>query len=348
MKKEADMYSNSKYYVSLIGIVMFLTNLFAQAPDIEWSKTYGDIDHDKGYSVKLTDNGYIISGYKSTGWWHDYYLVKTDLSGDSIWTRTYCAQGQEFTHEFGYDVQQTSDKGYIICGYTLNGFDIYIVKTDTLGEIVWTKFYGEPSSDDIGWHIEKTSDSGYVVIGCRLLSGRPYDYNVWLLKLDAEGDTIWTKTFGGTENGEYGKTIQQTSDGYFITAHITNGSDYYAVYLIKTDFQGNVLWTTIHNENYYVEAMYGRPTSDKGYIVTGRCESFYGPGGWYDIYLAKFDSLGNHLWTKKHGTGQPFDSECGNSIQQTADNGYIIAGTWFNSYEHDIYLVRTDSEGDVL
>ena len=156
-----------------------------------------------------------------------------------------------------------------------------------------------------------------------------------------EGSTLWTQTYGGS-NSDWSKSVQQTSDGgYIIAGHTESfGAGESDVYLIKTDSSGNTLWTQTYggSNSDYGESV--QQTSDGGYIIAGRTESF--GAGQFDVYLIKTDSSGNTLWTQTYG-GSGTDS--GDSVQQTTDGGYIIAGwtTSFDAGQYDVYLIKTDA-----
>jgi hypothetical protein len=159
------------------------------------------------------------------------------------------------------------------------------------------------------------------------------------------GDTLWTRAYGGS-GSQYGRSIQQTSDGGYIIAGRTKyGEDSYDVFLLKTDFSGDALWTRTYGGSDWDEAYSVQQTSDGGYIVAGLTESF--GAGLSDVYLLKIDSSGDTLWTRTYGGS---DYEVGYSVQQTSDGGYIIAGLTesFGAGLSDVYLVRTDSSGDTL
>ena len=208
-------------------------------------RTYGGTDYDHGYSVQQTaDGGYIIAGctWSFGAGDNDVYLIKTNASGDNLWTRTYGG----INDDEGWSVQQTSDSGYIVAGWTMSfgagEADVYLIKANASGDTQWTRTYGG-FSDDEGYSVQQTSDGGYVIAGETYSFGAGYR-DVYLIKTSASGDTLWTRTYGGT-NGDWGYSVQQTSDsGYIIAGSTTSfgagGSD---VYLIKTDANGNVAVT---------------------------------------------------------------------------------------------------------
>jgi hypothetical protein len=213
--------------------------------DTLWTKTYEDtFVVAGGHSVKQTfEGGYIIAGFaRYFGLWNDVYLIKTDSLGETLWTRAYDYNNN--TEDIGISVQQTSDGGFIIAGLTSNTphelKDIFMIKTDSLGDTLWTKTYGNNDEDWVN-SVDQTTDGGYIIAG-NIGYYSPDSGSVYLMKLDAFGDSLWSRTYGGA-NRDYGKSVQQTSDGGFIVAGGTNsfGVGDYDVYLIKTDENGMVV-----------------------------------------------------------------------------------------------------------
>jgi len=211
------------------------------------------------------------------------------------------------------------------------------------GDTLWTRTYGG-SDADYGYGVQQTSDGGYIIAGETASFGAG-SYDIYLVKTDANGDTLWIRTYGGSGSDE-ARSVQQTTDGGYIIAGSTTsfGAGRSDVYLVKTDANGNTLWTRAYGGSNYDEAMFVQETTDGGYIIAGSTRSF-GAGGW-DVYLLKTDANGDTLWTRTYG-GSDYDD--GWSGQQTADGGYIIAGaTESFGAGGDVYLVKTDANGDTL
>jgi hypothetical protein len=204
----------------------------------EWSYIFGDIIPDYFYDVQQTDDGgYIIVGtynediYTSES---EVWLIKTDASGLEQWSQTFGGSDMEV----GYSVDQTTDGGYIIGGWTLSygagNTDVYIIKTDASGNEQWSQTFGGSSGESCS-NIQQTSDGGYIIAGTTHSYGAG-NTDVYTIKIDASGDTLWTKTIGGTDS-DLGYSVQQTSDGgYIITGYTwsygAGGAD---VWLIKTE-----------------------------------------------------------------------------------------------------------------
>ena len=314
----------------------------------QWSQTF---EGRGGSDVEqTTDGGYIITGSHNSGNYNDVYLIKTDVNGDSLWTKSF--GGTEIDN--GTSVQQTTDGGYIITGVTEsfgNGNeDVYLIKTDGNGDSLWTKTFGG-TGEEYGFSVQQTTDGGYVICG-QTLTTDFFGYgnqDVYLIKTDGNGDSLWTRNFGGTGEEYGGYSVQQTTDGgYIITgffeADIISGNNFMEryVFLIKTDSQGDSLWSKTFGGTslgYHVEQ-----TTDGGYIITGETLST----GQGDVYLIKTDGNGDSLWSKTYGN--PLGSDFGYSVQQTTDGGYIITGLYTDPSLYllwDIYLIKTDDNGNV-
>jgi len=181
---------------------------------ISFAKTYGGTHDDSwAYSVQQTsDGGYIVAGITwsfgvDSG---DIFLIKTYANGNIQWAKTY----RGTYNDYAFSVQQTSDGGYIVAGYTesfgAGGRDIFLIKTDANGNIIWAKTYGGTSWDR-AYSVQQTSDGGYIVAGWTWSFGAGI-LDIFLIKTDANGNIIWAKTYGGTD-WNYAYSVQQTSDG---------------------------------------------------------------------------------------------------------------------------------------
>lgn len=259
-----------------------------------WDKTFGGPSGDEGHFVQQTsDDGYIITGgTNSYGNSWQVWLIKTDQDGNKQWDKTF--GGQE--PDGGYSVQQTSDGGYIIAGYTqsygADGIDIWLIKTDSNGNELWNKRFGG-ADFDWGYSVQQTSDGGYILTGDKTVGeSQPHIRNVdlWLIKTDSNGNKLWDKTFGALQT-DAGYSVQQTDDGGYIITGSTESYGVIDIWLIKTDSNGNKLWDKTFGGSGWEEGNSIQQTNDGGYIIAGSTWS-YGAGG-SDIYLIKTDSTGN-------------------------------------------------------
>ena len=242
----------------------------------------------------------------------------------------------------GYSVRQTSDSGYIVTGYSRG--DVYLIRTNALGDTLWTRMYGGPSSD-VGVDVQQTFDGGYIVAGHTASFGGGSS-DLYLIRTNDLGDTLWTRTYGGS-SADFGLSVVQTPDsGYAIGGYtLSSGAGFSDAYLVRTNAAGDTLWTRTYGGAYndYCRSV-GR-TSDGGFILAGETISLSTPSN--QIYLVRTDSAGDTLWTRKFGGTS---DEYGFSVQQTADTGYIVAGYTesFGAGSRDAYLIKTDPLGDTL
>ncbi len=338
------------HYKKVIIIAALLGFLLASAVHgavPAWDKTFGGVNNESAASVQQTsDGGYIIAGttftYGAGG--SDAWLLKTDANGSRLWDKTFGG----INNESAAYVQQTSDGGYIIAGTTFTygegGSDAWIIKTDSGGKRIWDKTFGGINNESAA-SVQQTSDGGYIIAGTTFTYGAG-ESDSWLIKTDANGNRLWDKTFGGIEN-EWAVSVQQTSDGGYIIAGTTftygaGGSD---AWLLKTDANGSRLWDKTFGGTGNESAASVQQTLDGGYIIAGTTFT-YGAGG-SDAWLLKTDANGSRLWDKTFGgTG----NEWAASVQQTSDDGYIIAGTTlsYGAGGLDAWLIKTDANGSRL
>lgn len=307
----------------------------------EWSKKNKGLlapnSSDVCYSVQQTyDSGYIITGYYyESNSIYGAFLTKTDVSGNVLWNKKFIGNTK------GRSVQSASGgiDGYIIAGTSDNY--AWLEKTDANGNEIWNKKLHRDSTTGFeSYSVQQTSDKGYILAGMSQADSG----NVLLIKTNALGDSLWTKTFGGV-HPDIGYSVRQTFDGGYIIAGLTQSYSIDVckgdVWLIKTDLSGNILW----NKKFgWAKKDIGyslQQTSDGGYIITG----VYGYGGG-DVWLIKTNASGDSLWTRTFG-GTKYD--VGYSLQQTSDGGYIIVGTTqsYDSTRKGVLLIKTDSLGRI-
>ncbi|HVP80104.1 MAG TPA: thrombospondin type 3 repeat-containing protein [Thermodesulfobacteriota bacterium] len=318
---------------------------------LAWQKSYpsGSTD-DKVYSIQQTsDGGYIAAGSTtSSAGGYDFWVLKLNADGSNAWQKTYGGSN----HDYAYSTQQTSDGGYILTGHThsfgAGGIDILMLKLMANGGVDWQKTYGG-LNDDYAYSIQQTSDSGYIVAGSTNYSVGSEYYDILVLKLKADGEVDWQKTYGGYSS-DFANSVQQTSDGGYIVAGSTYsfGAGAFDIWVLKLKANGEVDWQKTYGGSGYEYGSFIQQTSDGGYIVVGET-SPSGIGG-RDVLVLKLNADGSltgpNGWQKTYG-GPNEDSAY--SIQQTSDGGYIVAGytTSFGATDSDIWVLKLDSDGNI-
>lgn len=221
----------------------------------------------------------------------DVYLIKTDSNGDSVWTKTFDRTNSE---ESGNSVQQTLDSGYVICGgvynHILQDEEVYLIKTDFAGNLLWAKSFGG-ANDDIGFSVQQTTTGGYISCGLAWSFGAGSS-DIYLNKTDLNGNLQISKTYGGV-SGDFAKSVQQTTDGgYVVTGYSyslgTGNSD---VFLMRLNSNLDTLWTRVFGGTGNENGTSVKQTNDGGFIITGYKYNFGANSP--NIYLIKTDSLGN-------------------------------------------------------
>ncbi|MBN2378732.1 hypothetical protein JXM67_02885 [candidate division WOR-3 bacterium] len=309
-----------------------------------WVKSYdGGEKSELGVVVQHTaDGGFATIGlsFDPVSVEGNIWLLRTDSEGKKLWEKNHGPVA-------GWNPcgQRTSDGGYILSGAARpledGACDIWLIKTDSEGDEVWTKTYGGPMND-AAESIEQTDDGGYVIVGFRdaIEIDDPTNADMWLLKLDPNGDTLWTKTYGVEEEPNYGKFVSQTSDGRYIIACQLNTPEDSTISILKTDALGDSVWTF---KTYQAELNCVRQTSDEGYVATGIKID--------NINLLKLDNDGELLWEKNYGdTDQNDGAYC---VQEVENGNFVVTGFYNMYFSHSGinsqgWLLKIDPNGDTM
>ncbi|MBU0692732.1 T9SS type A sorting domain-containing protein [bacterium] len=329
------------------SVIMLLTvsTISHAQPDSLWSRTFGGSSQELCSSIQQTfDGGYVLSGISESfgAGLRDFWLVKTDTHGDSLWSRNFGGSNNENCHS----MQQTTDGGYILAGdtwsYGAGESDFWLVKTDANGNRLWSHTFGGIGADKC-WSIQQTYDGGYVLAGYTGSFGAG-SRDFWLVKTDANGDSLWSRTFGGNSDDNC-HSIQQTTDGGYVLAGYTEsfGAGDQDFWMVKTNANGDSLWSRTYDGNNDENCHSVQQTADGGYVLAG---SVFGADN-ASFWLVKTDANGDSLWTRTY-SGSLWD-EC-HSVQQTSDDGYVLAGhVWvMGAGEFEFWIVRTNANGDIM
>jgi hypothetical protein len=301
-----------------------------------------------------------------------------DGFGQNTWLKTYGGYG-------GKSIISTSDGGFVLTGSIylrtggeVNG-DIFVMKINSVGDIVWKSIFGG-SKNESGYSITTSSDGGFVLTGLfesndgdfnGIKKGSIYDYDIFVIKLNSNGNIEWKKTFGGSRM-DWGYSITTTSDGGFVLTGFTvsNDGDFNGIrkgsydediFVLKINSVGDIVWKSTFGGSNYEEGSSITTTSDGGFVLTGFTESTDGDfngimkgSNWDDIFVLKLNSVGNIVWKKTFGGS---DRDFGYSITTTLDGGFVLTGftnspdgdfNGMNKGYGDIFVIKLNSNGEML
>jgi len=300
----------------------FQSLLFGQSV-ISFQKTYGLTGYNYGRTAFQTDDGgYIILGNKSGFVGNtDIYLVKTDTMGVIQWDKA--IGGTEI--EWANDFKITHDKGYIIAGYTNivsgNGYDVLLIKTDSLGNVKWQKTFGG-ADWDMGYSVIEDKNQNFLIAGTTY-SNSYGDADVYLIKTDSLGDTLWTRHYGST-GSDIAYSIDTTYFSDYLLCGVTkkNNDTTYDAYLLKISNNGDTLLTKkyggIDDDKFYNARQIDYTT----YVMCGTTKNFSINN--YDAWLVKTDTTGNIKWSV-YSANSPGNEACFD-IKRSWENDLVDIG----------------------
>jgi hypothetical protein len=245
----------------------FLLQKVDPSGDIIWTRFYGTFDDDYAYDVIETDDhGFLIVGvgnnYQHCANGGFLWMVKTDVNGDSLWCRFHEGDLWSAAHS----VIETMDGGYLIAGHRVieeTWMRAWLLKTDSNGDTTWTRILGNENENEARYVIA-SSDGNYVVAGW---SGSYWgESDAFLMKVSADGDSVWWRTFGGMEHDEAHAIIETDDGGYLLVGSSEPETDFNReLYVVKTSVDGDLMW----------ERTYGGNDADIGYSVIQTIEGNY-------------------------------------------------------------------------
>jgi hypothetical protein len=311
------------------------------------SRTYGYYLADWGACMQpAKDGGFIFTGNLSAPT-PGILTFRLDAYGDSLWARV------DSTLDFVYSVKETSDLGLIVLS------NRKLTKINKYGDTLWSNFYSVGDEDHryscTGYSVAETHDRGYIVTGS---SRQTYPYtelnDLFLLRTDSLGDTLWTRRFGGAHLDD-GYCVLSTADsGFIVTGRtISFGNGGGNLWLLKgyeIEYEeykrGDTSWSKVYGGNDNDVGTWIEGTSDGGYIIGGWSESFNEGEKNRDFWLLKIDEQGDTFWTATYGGDGEDYCAC---VTQTADGGYLLTGyTYsFGAVDKDLWVLKVDSLGRV-
>ncbi|MCW3105322.1 MAG: hypothetical protein JWO09_3762 [Bacteroidetes bacterium] len=312
---------------------------------------YGDTLFSKMYSdplrytnclsaIPTADGGSVIMGKISLGSpGFRYYVQKMDSLGQVEWAKGYTHTGT--ANDYPASISQTSDGGFILCGqYGGSGGNSHLLRLDPAGNIVWNRLYGHSIWSGNAEHVKQTSDLGFIVLGNYSQDGYSQEY---LVKTNSAGDTLWTRTYevSGPHHFYNGDILQSADGGYAIVSSSDIPGNNNDIILVKTNSNGDILWTRSYGTPEHESRPYISETPDHGYVI-GATRAAAVTSSDETVLLIKTDDTGNMEWTNSYaGAG----STSLFSVRMAADGGLIIAGATF-SLTADAYLLKTNVNGN--
>ncbi|MGZ3862270.1 MAG: T9SS type A sorting domain-containing protein [Bacteroidia bacterium] len=329
----------NKYKAIILAFLIFsCVSVEAQVTFQHVYPTSNSINQSGRDVLFTSDGGYILAGMTmtSTPGDSDIYVLKTDYAGNITWTQQFGGALPDYVYSF----IPTADNNYFILGFTMSygsgSYDVWLIKMDPSGTVLWTKTYGTSAQEE-GHCIIPTADGNYIITGRA-------NNDALLMKIDPQGNTLWTQTYGGAQY-ETSHSVAQCNDGGYVLVGQTfsygaGGAD---VYVIKTDGSGNLSWQKTFGGVYDDEGKYVLANSDGTIIIDGQISSSSTFAG-LDINVIKTDASGNVIWNQTYGGN---DKDVTHMIQHTSDGGYVITGIsrsfgWINP---DMWLVKIDEFG---
>jgi len=363
--------SSVTYYVDASkdsGPRIPITVSVISASAILWNKTFGSFQNDRLRSIApVQSEGYLFGGGFNNLPTSAISLIKTNLDGNVIWVKP-----MPLTFPSAEYILPLSSGGYLVGGSVFSAStqnDFGVAKIDEDANVLWVKTYGGSSQDDLR-RIIPANDGGFIIAGVSSSSnGDVTDGNngvndYWMVKIDAAGNKLWDKSFGGS-NSEYLNTISPTADGGYLLGgrsassdgDVTDGNNGQSdFWIVKTDVAGNKVWDKSFGGNLEDQLNDLMLTSDNGFILAGYSLSSDGDitdavSGSADGLLFKIDENGNKLWDKTYGSSGPD----GFIKIHLANNGFFTTGyTWSsdgdvtdgNNGLNDFWVVKFDNAGN--
>jgi hypothetical protein len=329
---------------------------------IQWSKTYGGTADDEGTSIEKTnDGGYVVSAFtrsndgdinSGNAGFNDLWIFKISSSGALQWEKTYGYAG----NDLAYNVLQTTDGGFLLLGVldvsasngegnvgrasgSHAGGDYWVLKLDSQGERIWSRYYGG-SFTDTAYDAVETASGGYIIMGSSDsqdvdITGNIGEYDYWILNIDADGNIIWRKNFGGTEI-DLVYAMTKTLDGNYLLVGDTRSNDVDVnnlignadVWAVKINESGSILWSKTFGGTQFESARDVVALTDGTFAIAASSRSndvnLNNNYGVNDAWLLRIDADGNFLGQiNLGGSGLDF----GEGIAQTADGKIIFTGS---------------------
>ncbi len=324
------------FWVALLLCFILPSIGFAQ---VTWEKTFGGSGWDMGIFVEKTlDQCYLIGGEtRSFGSEGDIYILKIDENGNVLWEKNF--GGDEY--DYSEDIVRTLDGNFVIVGNTFYGGetveeDVYILKIDDSGDLIWEKRI-ERKGCDQAFSVQEAPDGGYII--CGGTKSFSEDFNIYVLKLNKDGELVWEKTIGNEEE-EIGRAVILVDEDKFVILAYRGQEESRDIYLVCLDKDGNIVWEKVIDIETSIFPISIDKTSDDGYIIAG----YKGILGENSPYIAKLNDRWDLIWDGTFGGGG-----IASSVRETIDKNYIVVGSIYTLEANtDVYLFKLDISGNLL
>ena len=320
---------------------------------LEWDRGFGGSSNEEGYDVIATsDGGFLFVGHTwSFGNEQQVYAVKTDFNGNILWEKTYGGG----MWEVGEAVIEVKGGGFVIAGYSNSpgissgNTDVYLIKIDMEGNLLWQVAYGNPVLPNHEWayDIFQLPNEGFMVVGARDRYSAE-SKNILLINIDAKGNLVWEKEFR-KDGYEVAYSISPSGEDNFFICSLINSidePDTYRPQITKLGVQGNIDWRRTLNSNSRVHHHFSSTSTQSGdLVIVGSSTQSMSLGSKDDAFMVRLDLKGNILWTRPYGTTD--HSDWGWSVFETPSTNLVFVGSTqsFGASLFDIYLVGTNAEG---
>ena len=320
----------------------------------------GGYDEARAIIADTRNGGYLLVGHStsySTGN-TDLRLVYMDSRGDVIWEKLYGDEGTEKA----YDGVQTADGSFVLVGESdsygagegIN--DLWAIKVDTNGKLVWSQTYGSTNSIDGGKSILATEDGGFLLAG-KTFTIRPQAVpsQALLVKIDGQGKELWKKEYGGDKEDEFNDLIPREGGYLLVGSTESYGKGNWDMYIVAVDAEGNNVWNTAlgGGDNEMGNAV--TATSDGGYLLAGYTYTFTVSTS-MDAWVVKIDAEGKQLWQQAYGS---WSTDEAMGVVEVGEGQYIFAGYTevyvpdednMNTSDegHNVYLIKLNDKGETL
>ena len=306
---------------------------------------------------RVSQEGFVASGCVNHPNRTNAILYRFNALGDTMWTKQYPDTINNMWTQF-WDCNTTNDQGFIMVGnHSIEAYytNIFLVKTDSLGNEQWRKEYGEPGWIKHGYSVVQTPDKGYL-LGCyEYIAGQDTTGDPVVMKVDSIGNVEWMKNIGWPFRdivphvclGNDGSYIAGTS----ISDSVIQDNFYTRIKVTKMSLNGDIIWERTYCQTEKDNGLYAiYPDHDGGYIATGKRDNYFHPGSWWNEYgwLLKIDENADSIWYREYqfhtGTGDDFNKLY--DLCLAPDGGYVMVGktdTWDSP--DFAWVIKVDSFG---